>query len=855
MINLYDVLEAADGQLFGEPSSQIFSDFCFDSRRAEPGQLFVAMKTPSGDGHDFMQDAIKNGVTGLLCTRPPRFNTDDITVVVARDVENALLRWTALVLEKFGTSVIAVSGSAGKSTTKEAIARVLSTKYNVYKSPGSFNGRFGLPMALGKLEAEHQLAVLEFGIDQFGEMEDMVRATRPAVGVITNIGHSHLDRFGTIESVTKEEQVLLEQLPENGVAIINDDDPIVRQMQRLTRANKMTISVDISGARLGADLIAYNIVYSHNKTGFDLRFGDQRLVGRWIPLLGAHQVYAALHGVALGLCFDIPIEASLKALTDLEPLPGRMRPFEGVNGSQIIDDSYSATLESTMNALDWVANFHDESRSTGKIYTVLGDIGGLGSQSIHGYREVGKRAAQVTDWLVTKGEYTAELERSAQDNGVSRANMNITFSARDAAHAIKDKLQPGDIVLVKGNQASRMERIVKELLANPEDAALLPRQESAFEQVWIDRPPRPTWLQIDMDAVAYNVRRLKEIVGDDVDLMAVVKANAYGHGAVPVSTTAMLNGASYLGVASINEAMELRDAGIDAPILILGYTPAWAATLAIRYDVAVTLYDEEVARSFDRTAAEMNRRITAHIKVDTGMGRLGILPEETMQFFRVLNNVNHIDVEGIFTHFSVADEDRDYTLQQVETFNSILLPLQGGGYQFRYIHAANSAAVLTLPESRFNMVRVGIAMHGLHPSSAVMLPDDFIPALTWKTTIAQVKEMKPGSFVGYGNTYQVQDTEMIAVIPVGYADGFRRSPQTWGDVLVHGQRAPIVGRVSMDQTMINVTGIDDVKIGDEVIIVGKQGREQITAEEAAAQLGTVNYELVSTILARVPRVK
>jgi len=396
---------------------------------------------------------------------------------------------------------------------------------------------------------------------------------------------------------------------------------------------------------------------------------------------------------------------------------------------------------------------------------------------------------------------------------------------------------------------------VRELLANPDDARLLPRSEQAFESVWIDRPPRPTWLRIDMDAIAHNVRRLKEFVGEKVELMAVVKANAYGIGAIPVSTTALLNGATYLGVASINEAIELREAGIRAPILVLGYTPAWAAGLAIRYNVTVNLYDVEVARSFERTAVEMNAEIKAHIKIDTGMGRLGVLPNDVPTFFRAISRFKHINVEGIFTHFSAADDDPDYTNYQITMFRQSVDPLLAAGFGFQFIHVANSPGLLNFEHGRFNMVRAGISMYGLEPGPQSPLPEDFLPALTWKTTIAQVKRLPPGSYVGYGKTYRTQETEKIAVIPVGYADGFRRSPQHWGHVLVQGQRAPIVGRVSMDQTMINVSNIDEVRIGDEVVLIGKQGDEEITVDGAAERLGTINYELISTILARVPRVK
>jgi alanine racemase len=571
-----------------------------------------------------------------------------------------------------------------------------------------------------------------------------------------------------------------------------------------------------------------------------------------VPLLGAHQLYSALAALAVGLSYSVDLEDGLRALTELEPLPGRMRPLAGPNGCLLVDDSFNANPESVMAALDWLQAVRNEQS---KMVLVMGDMDELGSYSPIAHLQVGQYAAGKLDRLVTKGDQAAETARAVLERGMAREDVLITFSTEDAAKAAAQDLGPKDVLLAKGSPAARMERVERQLLPNPDDAALLARQESAFEQVWMDRPDRPTWVHINMEAIAHNVRRLKEIVGPEVALMAVVKANAYGHGAIPVSTTALNNGAEYLGVASINEAMELREGGVIAPMLILGYTPPWAARQVVRYDVAITLYDVEVARAFDRAAREMNATLTAHVKVDTGMGRLGLLPGEATTFFRGLRNLRNLQIEGIFTHFSVADEDVDYTRQQIATFEGVVDPLLAAGFRFKYIHAANSAAAIHLPDSRFNMVRCGIAMLGLNPSPLTPVPADFKPAMEWKTTVAQVKRLPPGSFVGYGNTYRTQAHQTIAIIPVGYADGFRRAPLRWKHVLVKGEYAPLVGRVSMDQTAIDVTHIEDVKIGDEVVLIGRQGKLSLTAEDVAEYLDTVNYEVVSTILARVPRVK
>jgi alanine racemase len=447
---------------------------------------------------------------------------------------------------------------------------------------------------------------------------------------------------------------------------------------------------------------------------------------------------------------------------------------------------------------------------------------------------------------------------------------------------VLDRLGPGDVVLVKGSLATRMEQVVRLLLDDPAAAAeVLVRQDAAWQQTVTVSPDRPTWLEIDLGAIAHNVRRLAELAAG-ADLMISLKADAYGHGAVQVAHTALLNGAAWLGVACISEGVALRRAGIAAPILVLGYTPAWQARDLLRHDLTAAVFDLDVARALSHAALALDRPARVHVKVDTGMGRLGIFPDAVVDFIRALRELPGLEVEGIFTHLAVADGASDwetaYTAGQLAAFDLVLEQLASAGIAIPLVHAENSAALLRMAngerqmpdggwqmangsspirnpksEIRNRLVRCGIAVYGLDPSPQVRCPPDFRPALSWKTQVAQVKELPPSSRVGYGGTYVTQGAERIAVIPVGYADGFRRSPQNWGEVLVRGRRAPLVGRVCMDQAMIDVTGIPGVRQGDEVVLIGRQGEDCITAEEVATRLGTINYEVVSAILARVPR--
>ncbi len=376
-------------------------------------------------------------------------------------------------------------------------------------------------------------------------------------------------------------------------------------------------------------------------------------------------------------------------------------------------------------------------------------------------------------------------------------------------------------------------------------------------------PLRPAWVEINPRAIEQNARRLCEIMGADTELMAMVKANAYGHGAVETARAALRGGATWLGVYAAGEGLELRAADIRAPILVLGPTPAPWVEAALAHDLTLTIPARDYVAPLLQAANKLQRRARVHVKIDTGMTRLGIEAASAVQ--EILHWAEHdaLEIEGILTHLAVADDPNardtpgwghEFTRAQLDQFLRIADELERGGLVLKYRHAANSPAAVRYPHPRLNLARSGILLYGLHASSDAPRPPGFEPALAFKTRLALVRDVPPGRFVSYGATFQTRRPSRIGVLMVGYADGFRRKPQNYGEVLVRGKRAPLVGRVCMDQTMIDVTEIPEAQAGDEVVLIGKQGADEISAEEAAARLGTNNYETVTTISARVPRV-
>lgn len=359
-----------------------------------------------------------------------------------------------------------------------------------------------------------------------------------------------------------------------------------------------------------------------------------------------------------------------------------------------------------------------------------------------------------------------------------------------------------------------------------------------------------TWLEIDLTAIKDNVAQIIKITSSEV--MAVIKANGYGHGACPAAQAAVQGGASWCGVARIEEALALRRGGISCKLLVLGYTPPAKIPDAIDQQICVSIFDKELTRQYLEYARINGSKLQAHVKVETGMGRLGMCPEDVPDFLADLQGSN-IEVSGIFTHFPRADEPQsDATPNQIRMFNALLADLDAQGLKPATVHAANSAAVFNFPASHYNLVRPGNAIFGITPAPTMQLGSAFRPALTWKARITSLRMTPPGRGISYGSVYVTTKVERIGVIPIGYGDGFRRVDGQ--QVLVGGKRVDVVGRVCMDQCMLQLDDVPEVKVGDEVVLLGQQGDEVISVDEIAERWGTLNYEVVCGLADRLPRI-
>ncbi len=369
-----------------------------------------------------------------------------------------------------------------------------------------------------------------------------------------------------------------------------------------------------------------------------------------------------------------------------------------------------------------------------------------------------------------------------------------------------------------------------------------------------------TWLEISKKALTDNIGQFRKLVGQGNILCPCVKANAYGHGLVEASKIFLEAGANWLSVNSLYEAGKLRESGIESPIYVLGYVPLQSLGQAAALDLRLVVYDEETIAELGR----LGKQVKVHIKIETGNNRQGVLMKDLVDFAARVRHFGNLEIEGLCTHFANIEDttDHSYAELQLARFNEAFKRLEQAGFNVPIRHCANSAATILFPKTHFEMVRTGIANYGMWPSNETYLSylqngkNDFVlsPALSWKAKIGQIKVVPAGEYIGYGLTYKTGHETKLAIIPVGYYDGYDRGVSNMAYVLIHGKRAPLRGRVCMNIIMVDVTDIPEAKLEDTVVLIGSDGDEEISAEQFASWAGTINYEVTTRINERIPRI-
>lgn len=362
---------------------------------------------------------------------------------------------------------------------------------------------------------------------------------------------------------------------------------------------------------------------------------------------------------------------------------------------------------------------------------------------------------------------------------------------------------------------------------------------------------RPTWAEVNLKSLAFNLNQVKKVLSAKTMILATIKADGYGHGLIPVARKLAASGVDYFGVASIDEGIKLRAAGIKIPVLILGLFFKGDIAPLFDYELTPTICSYDLALELDRRGQRLAQRIKVHIKVDTGMGRIGLTEQEALKLIRRIHRLKFIEIEGIFTHFALADINQKFTADQINSFNRLILQLETEGIHIPLAHAANSMGVLAYRQSHFNMVRPGLVLYGLYPRPGLKI--NLKPVLSLKTKVMYVKKVPKGCGISYGHSYITKKKTTIITLPIGYGDGYPRNLSNIGPILVKGKRFKISGRVCMDQIMVDVGNLK-VRLGDEAVLIGTQVKNRISAEELALYCNTIPYEIVCGLGSRIPRV-
>ncbi len=820
-----------------------------DSRRlTPPNALFFALGGQHTDGHRFVADALAAGCVaavvdarraedlaglGPLLLAPTGGVEGDSAQAEEEDpVLAALVRLATWWRGQLEARVLGITGSNGKTTVKSALHAVLARTVRTAASPGSYNSRLGVALSLLGMDAGAEVALLEAGVSEPGDMAPLEAMIRPNLGLITGLGTAHIGRFGTRKRIGVEKLRLFGNLAEGSDHdpgwLLIPDDPICRDLARDLRCavhvfgHQEATASTVGVGRLSTTLRLGQVVRLRFPDGdrFDIEVLDTS--DAQVQNVAATASAALLLGLAPADIAD--------ALDGFRPPPQRLETWQTPDGVTIINDCYSADPTSTDAALRALGEYPTDAR---KVF-VFGGMAGLGDLADQEHRHAGGVAAEVgVDLLAAVGH---RAEATAQAFAETDTGQLLRFpDPAQAADRLSQELRHGDVVLVKGPTELRMNGLARALV-----------ESSA-----------PTRLIIDLTTVEANLRQLRHHVSTGVKLCPIVKAAAYGGDPVRLCRFLERVGVDYLGVAFTDEGVALRKAGISLPVLVLSPGRGEERRL-VDHGLTPVLHSVDGLDALEEAARSVDSPQRVHLEIDTGMGRYGFFPDEGIEVARRIHQSARLDLEGVMTHFAAAEDpaEDDFTRSQIAQFNQVLQTLAAERIPVPIRHAAATAAALRFPEARFDMVRVGLGLYGVLPSEPCKEILSLEVAVAAVSRISSIKTFPRGHTLGYGRRYRVRAaTERIAFIPCGYHDAvWRDLHQGGGEVLVRGVRCPIVGTVSMDSAPINISAVPDADVGDDVLLFGQWQGQILPPEEVAARANTVTHQLLSGVGPRVQRI-
>ncbi len=807
--SIAEISEIVNGQLVGSESQQVDHIFIDSRRLPDPERaLFCAIRGERNDGHAYIPGMYDKGIRCFIAEEvPPGMKPGKATFILVGDSLEALQKLAAHIRLAYSGEVVAITGSNGKTIIKEWIFQALNQKIPVVRSPLSYNSQVGVPLSLFLLEDRYKLAVLEAGISFPGEMARLERMIQPDTGIFSNIGEAHQENFPSIEAKVAEKMTLFRNCRR---LIYCRDHPVIHKLALKLPAGVSLVSWSFS------EEAEYKVKFSKKgaltvisvsgkcKSRFTIHFTD------FASIENAIHVFVFLH--ASGYAQN-DISA---AMEKLEPVGMRMEIVSGLNNCTLINDTYNSDMVSLSNALDFLNQQNQHRKKT----LILSDILQSGKSSEELYREVSALiAGKKIDRLIGIGpEISSRSDLFLRDS-------EFFSSTEDFLNSPVKPVFRNEAVLLKGSRHFRFELIARIL------------QEKAHRTV----------LEINLNALVENYRFYKSLLKKGTKVMAMVKAFSYGSGSYEIASILQYNHIDYFAVAFADEGVILRRNGIVVPVMVMNPEKN-DFFLLTEYNLEPEIYSFRILNDF-RYYLERNgiSQYPVHLKLDTGMHRLGFEEKDTDKLVEVLQG-DTFRVVSVFSHLAAADEpvNDEFTLGQISLFRRISDRIQAGLGRNFLRHILNSSGIERFPEAAFDMVRLGIGLYGV----STFRQDSLKEVSTFKTSIAQIRDVEAGETVGYSRQGKVNEKRRIATLPVGYADGIFRSLGNGRCTFrINGRYAPVIGNICMDMTMVDVTGIP-AEDNDEVIIFGRENPVAKISEAA----GTIPYEILTRISERVRRI-
>ncbi len=794
------VAEIVGGKILRLNNDGSIQELVIDSRQSpgHPDSLFICLRGANHDGHQFIPHLYRNGIRNFIISEEINI-PEDTNLIKVHDTLAALQKLVAHHRTQFKIPVIGITGSNGKTMIKEWLSTVLSEKFKVVKSPKSYNSQVGVPLSVWEMNNQHEIAVFEAGISQKGEMENLQAVIQPTIGVFTNIGEAHSQGFESISQKIDEKSRLFKTA--NKIICCKDHQEIYHHLNKAYSEKLLAWSAQ-THAEITISKDHFQHIFKYGKKEFSFRLGEK----------ADQDLENLYHVISVAMVSGLSQSEIANGLKHIVPVPMRLELKQGTNDTYILDDTYNNDLTGIRIALNYLQQQTQYSQKT----VILSDILQSGQQDHQLYDEVNSLLkAHAVDRIIGIGPNITASE--------GQFDTEKHFFPDVEAFLASDLTFANEMILIKGARVFGLEKIVS----------------------FLEEKNHGTVLEVNFESLLHNLNSYRNLLKKDVKLMVMVKAFAYGGGIAEIANLLQYQQVDRLGVAYVDEGIFLRKHGVKIPILVMN--PNWETlSLLTTFDLEAEVYSLTMLRHMLSTLKKMPR---VHLKLETGMNRLGIPREDLNELKTILENHSELEIKGVFTHLSSQEEaiNDDYTLGQIKEFEQCYEEITSTlGYK-PIKHVLNSAGIIRWPDYQFDMVRLGIGLYGFDASGKMK---DLQTISTLKTIVSQVKKVKKGDSIGYSRMGKAPKDGQIAILPIGYADGYLRvfgNGNAW--VSIHGKKAPTIGNICMDMTMVDVSGIN-VKEGDEVILFGKNP----TITELAKWTHTIPYEILTNVSQRVKRV-